>query len=139
VSPDFVLLFTVSFALTWGTWEGVFAGLVSGLMLDALSGAPFGLATLSLVETSHLASQGEINVIRTASFLPYVTITIATLVYNVVFLFLLQMTGNVVVWGASLWHVVLPAMLVNVLCMPIVYGLSCWLRKRLGPASVEWQ
>jgi hypothetical protein len=30
-------------------------------------------------------------------------------------------------------------MLVNLLCMPMVYGLACWLRKRLGPRSVEWQ
>lgn len=139
VSPDLVLLLTVSAILLQGIREGILIALVGGLMLDALSGGPFGLATLSLVVVSLLAGLGEINVFRAAKFLPYLTIVTATLIYNLVFLFLLQMTGRVVVWGASLLRVVLPAMLVNLLFMPIVYGLCYWLRKRLGPQSVEWQ
>jgi len=139
VSPDLVLLFTVSSVLLRGVREGVLVALVGGLVLDALSGAPFGLATISLVAVTLLAGVGEINVFRAARFLPYVTITAVTLVYSVVFLSLLQMRGHVVVWGASLLRVVLPAMLVNLLCMPIVYGLCAWLRKRYGPRSVEWQ
>lgn len=139
VSPNLVLLYTVSSVLSQGLEEGIFVALVGGLMLDALSGAPFGVATVALVVVTLVAALGEINVFRAAKFLPYATITVATFVYNVVVLFALQMTGHVVIWGASLWRVVLPAMLVNLLCMPMVYGLACWLRKRLGPRSVEWQ
>ena len=139
MSPNLVLLVTVSSVLSAGMRQGVFVALVGGLMLDALSGAPFGLCTVSLVLASLLAGLGEINVFRAAKFLPYVTIAMATLVYNVVALFLLQMMRHAVVWDASLWRVVLPAMLVNLLCMPMVYGLSCWLRKRAGPRPVEWQ
>ena len=139
VSPNLVLLLTVSSILLQGMRGGLLAALVGGLMLDALSGAPFGLSTVSLVLASALAGLGEINVFRAAKFLPYATIVMATLVYNVIVLFLLQMTGHAVIWHASLWRVVLPAMLVNLVCMPVVYGLSYWLRKRLGPRSVEWQ
>jgi len=139
VSPDLVLLFAVSSVLSQGVRQGVFVALVGGLMLDTLSGAPFGVGTLSLVVVSLAAGVGEINVFRAAKFLPYVTIAMTTFLYNVILLFLLQMTGHTVVWDASLWRVVLPAMLVNLLCMPVVYGLFCWLRRRLVPQFVEWQ
>lgn len=134
-----MLLYTVSCVLSQGVGEGIFVALVGGLMLDALSGAPFGVATLALVVVSLVAGLGEFNVFRAARFLPYATITLTTFVYNVMVLFSLQMTGHVVIWGASLWRAVLPAMLVNLVCMPVVYGLACWLHKRRGPRPVEWQ
>ena len=77
-SPNLVLLLTVSWVLLRGRGEGILIGLVGGLMLDAFSGAPFGLATGSLVIVTYLTGLGEINVFRTAKFLPYAAIMVAT-------------------------------------------------------------
>lgn len=139
VSPDLALLFTVSWALLEGTREGLFAGLVGGAMLDTLSGGPFGPSTVGLLIASYLASLGATNVFRTARFLPYITIGLVTLAYDLVFLALLRLTGRVVIWGPTLWRVVAPAILVNTLCMPIVYNLALWLHRRIHPQTVEWE
>ena len=139
VSPDLVLLFTVSWVLLHGRGEGVLIGLVGGVILDALSGASFGIATISLTLASMLAGLGEINVFRTAKLLPYITIGLATLIYDGVFLFLLQMTGHVVKWGPMLLRVLLPALALNTLCMSIIFGMTSWFCSHVDPQPVEWQ
>ena len=139
VGPDWVLVFAVSWVLLHGTREGILVGLVGGVALDALSGASFGLATISLTLVTGLAGFGEANIFRTAWFLPYITIGIATLVYDGLFLFLMRMTGRVVMWWPMLWRVVLPAVVINTVCMTVVYRLAGWLGGRAGPPSVEWQ
>ena len=139
VSPDLVLLFSISWALLEGTREGLFVSLVGGATLDALSGTPFGLSILSLLIVSYLASVGAINVFLAAKLLPYIAVALATLIYNGVFLGLLQMTGRVVIWGPTLWRVVFPAMLVNTACMPVVYNLVLWIHNRTHLQTVEWE
>ncbi len=139
VSPDLVLLCSLSWVLLQGTRDGILAALAGGVVLDALSGAPFGTMTLALFVVCCLGGLGEVNVPRTARFLPYLAIGVATLVYTGILLILLEMTGHVVAWGAILWRVVLPEMLLNLLCMPVIYGLVRWLRGYLYPKPVEWQ
>lgn len=139
VCPNLVLLFAISWVLLRGVGEGLFISLVGGLVLDALSGGPFGLASLSLCGASYLAGFGEFNVFRTARLLPYAAIAVATLVYHGMFLFLSQMTGRAVWWGASLGRIVLPAMGVNLLAMPVVYGLCHWVLGRIEPERAEWE
>lgn len=139
VSPDLMLLFIVSWALLEGTHEGLFASLVGGLALDALSGAPFGLSVLSLAAVSYLASVGAKNVFRTAILLPYVAIALATLIYNSIFLGLLRIMGRTVLWWPTLWRVVLPNILVNAVCMPLVYNLVLWIHRRTHIQTAEWE
>ncbi len=139
VSPNLVLLVSVSWVLAAGSREGALAGLVGGLMLDAFSGAPFGVSTVALVLASMLTGLGEIHVLRTARALPYAAIALATLVYQATVLLLLQMAGRAVIWWPMMWRAVLPEMVVNTLFMPLVYYAVRWLARRLQPRRVEWQ
>lgn len=139
VSPNLVLLFTVSWVLLQGRGEGFLLGLVSGLVLDALSGAPFGLAIVSLAPVGALAGLGEINVFRTARVLPYVTIALATLIFEGLFLLMLCMLGGMTLEWSVLWRIVLPEVVINTLCMPIMYGLVRRVCDRARPPSVEWE
>jgi rod shape-determining protein MreD len=139
VSPDLVLTFVVSWVLLEGAKEGIIASLVAGLILDGLSGAPFGSTTLALVVVSLLASLGQVNIFRSARLFPYITVVVATLVYCGISLFLLRMTGRVVIWGPTLVRIVLPAVLVNILCMPLVYNAVLWLHNHIHPRTVEWE
>ena len=138
VSPDMVLLFVVSWVLLQGRQEGLLAALVGGLMVDALSGGPFGLTVLSLVVVSLAAAVGERNLFRAAWFLPYITIFLATGLFYGVFLFLAQMTGRALPWGPALWRVALPAMVINTAFMSLVYTLTHALSRRLAPPTVKW-
>lgn len=138
VSPDLVLLFVVSWVLLQGRGEGLLAALVGGLMMDGLSGGPFGLTVLSLVVVSLAAAVGERNLFRAARFLPYITILFATGLFYGVYLLLAQMMGHGLPWGPALWRVALPAMVINTACMPLVYTLAHALSRRLAPPTVEW-
>lgn len=139
VSPDLVLVFTASNILVLGPRDGLLFALLGGLMLDALSGAPFGLVTLSLVVTGYLVGLAEYNLFRTARIVPFLSIALATIIYYVLFAFLLQMTGHPTLWGATVQRVILPAVLMNAIMMFPVYYLLLWLRARLGPPTVEWE
>lgn len=138
VSPDWVLLFTVSAVLFYGFRSCIPLLLVSGLVLDTLSGAPFGLMMLSLAIANLLAGLGELNVFRTARYLPYLAIAGATLLYEGSLLILLRLlreyttTGQAAIWWPLLWRVVLPSVVLNTLLMPIAYYLMA---KLLG---VRW-
>jgi rod shape-determining protein MreD len=138
-SPDLVLLFIVGWVLYRGLGEGIVVALVSGLVLDVLSGAPFGLRLVSLAVASSVVGIGELNVFRSAWFLPYVTVAIATLIYQCLFLFLASMMGVPVIWWPTMWRLVLPAVVVNTAFVPLVYGALGWLHRHSGPPTVEWR
>jgi rod shape-determining protein MreD len=139
VSPDLVLLLAISWVLVVGRRDGLVVALIGGVMLDALSGAPFGLVTLSLLLVSALTALGERNIPRSVHLLPYLVILAATLVQKSVLLLLLQMSGRVVLWGPMMVRAVLPATMVNVLAMVIVYNGVRWVHARLEPQRMEWQ
>ncbi|MBN1401485.1 MAG: rod shape-determining protein MreD [Anaerolineae bacterium] len=139
VSPNLALLFTVGWVLFCGVRQGIAVALVGGLVLDALSGAPFGFSTLSLLLASLVAGLGESNVFRTAWFLPYLVIALATLAYEGTLMFLLRMAGRPMVWAPALGRIVFPEALLNLLFMPLVYMLLGRLRVIWGPESAEWQ
>ena len=139
VTPDLVLLMVVAWAALRGSQEGILMALVSGVMIDALSGAPFGTATAALVAASYVVGLGAINVFRTARVFPYAAAALATLLYDLVFLFFLTMTGHEVPWAATLGRIVLPSIIINALFMAPVYHVLAWLVARMQPASVEWE
>lgn len=119
--PQFMLLAVVSWSLLRGGREGVVWGFIGGLMLDLLSGAPFGVITLPLTLAGYLAGVGEISIFRTNFLLPGTVVLLATLFYNVVFLFLLQLLGQPVEWGVAVIHVIPSVVLLNLLILPLFY------------------
>ncbi|MFQ5594473.1 MAG: rod shape-determining protein MreD [Anaerolineae bacterium] len=119
--PQFMLLTVVSWALLRGGREGAVWGFAGGVMLDLLSGAPFGVITLSLLLVGYLSGLGEINVFRANFLLPAFVVLVATLLYNAVILLLLQLLGQSVLWESALLHVILPTVLLNVLILPLFY------------------
>ena len=139
MQPDLTLVFVISWVLLQGRDQGILLSLLSGFILDTLSGAPFGLLALSLVLTSWLAGLGELNVFRTARLLPYITIALASAVFKILFLFFLQMTGRTVMWWPLLGRNILPTIVINTLLMGIIFRLCTWLVERLRPRRVEWQ
>jgi len=119
--PQFVLLTVVSWALLRGGREGVVWGFAGGVMLDLLSGAPFGITTLPLLLVGYLSGLGEINVFRANFLLPGLVALAATLLFNTVVLLLMQLLGQSVFWEPALLHVILPAVVANLLVLPLFY------------------
>jgi rod shape-determining protein MreD len=120
-SPDLTLMLAVACVLQWGVRESLAMVLVGGLMVDILTGAPFGCATLALVLISTLVGIGEVNVPRSVKILPYAAVAVGTIAYQLIWLVLLQLWGRTVLWGPMLLRETLPSVLVNTLFMPLMY------------------
>jgi len=138
VKPDLMLLVVVSWSLLRGAREGAAWALGGGLLLDLLSGGPFGAATMSLMLSSLVAGLGELNLFRGSLWLPLAAGVLASAVYNVAFLLILQVLGRPVMWGAGLLLVALPATALNALATYPTYWSVRWLHRRTRPQTLEW-
>lgn len=138
IKPDIVLLVVVSWSLLRGAEEGVVWGFIGGILLDLLSGAPFGVSTIAMALVSFLTGVGEVNVFRTNIALPLATTFFATIAYNLIFLILLQAMGWPIAWIDGFIRVILPTTILNTLLMPLVYRPMRWLHRRTGREEISW-
>lgn len=138
VKPDLMLLVVISWSLLRGAKEGLIWALIGGIGLDLVSGAPFGTLTGALVALSLVAGLGQLSVFRTHIALPLIAALVATLIYDLFFLLLLQVRGCSISWTDSLIKVVLPSMLFNVLLSPLIYKALYLLHRKTGPEEMAW-
>jgi len=136
--PDLMLLVVVSWILLRGARKGAMWALGGGLMLDLLSGGPFGVATISLGAAGLVASLSGLNVPQTTLWLPMAAGVLATFVYNVTYLALLRISGRSIPWGPSMLYVVLPSLALNALAMYPTYWSMRWLHARTSYEKLQW-
>ena len=133
---DLVLLLTLSWTLI-GEWQGgIIWGLLGGLLLDLLSGAPLGSAPLGLILAAYLAGLTEGRLWRSHVLVPLATALAGTLVYHLVSLAALSLSGYGLSWGVGLARITLPALFLNTLCMLPVYHVVRLLHSFAHPAPV---
>jgi rod shape-determining protein MreD len=149
-SPDLVLLLVISWTLLRGIQEGVVVALMGGMVLDALSGAPFGLGTVALVIASALAGLGGGAALHTSLSLGnglldtvalrLVVVVLATWIYYGLLALFLRVSGEVMSAGLALGQIVLPMAVLNLLCMLPIYGLVRLVMVRSqSQEPMEWQ
>ncbi len=138
VCPNLVLVLTVACTLLMGTRIGVIAALAGGLVLDALSGASFGISTLAMVVIALITGVGETNLFRSVRLLPYVAVSLGTFVYCAIVLALMGIGGRSLPWGSMMWYVTAPLIVVNTALMVVVYNVVALVCRRTGPRQVEW-
>ena len=138
VFADLPLLVVVSWSLLRGPREGLTWGFIAGVALDLFSGAPFGAATLGLMAAGFLSGLGQSTVFRSQFFLPLLVMLLATIVYDMLFLLVVLISGDSVSWLDSLFHLVLPSAVLNVILMPVVFVITRWLKTRFGREEMEW-
>jgi rod shape-determining protein MreD len=150
VSPDLVLLLVVSWTLLRGIQEGVVVALVGGMVLDALSGAPFGLGAAALLVASVLAGLGGGAALHTSLSLGnglldtlalrLIIVVLVTWIYYGFVAFFLRLSGEVMSAGLALGQIILPTAFLNVLCMLPIYGLVRLVVARSQTEEpMEWQ
>jgi len=121
VRVDLVLLIVLAWSVLRGFPSAIAMAWGGGVLLDLVSGAPFGahtftlglLAPATVLATRHLL---------TDSLLPALGIALAgTLCYDLVLLLALQASHVPVAWAAAFWSLVVPSAIVNTLAMPLVF------------------
>jgi len=136
--PDLMLLAVASWSLLGRASEGVLWSALGGLVLDLLSGVPFGANTVALGLIAGLTRLVFMNVFRLSIVMPLAAAGVSTVVYYVVLLLGLRLSGESVVWADAVLRVVIPSVVVNTAVMPVVFGGVRWLHKHTGPEEIGW-
>jgi rod shape-determining protein MreD len=138
VFPDLPLLLVTSWGLLQGVREGVLWGFVAGVVMDLLSGAPFGAATLSLMAAGLLAGLAKKSALSSHVLFPSVIAFLVTIVYSLLFLSIVWISGQTVVWLDSLLHTVLLAAVLNAVLVPMVFAVLRLVHKRVSQEEMGW-
>jgi rod shape-determining protein MreD len=137
--PDFVLQMVVIWALLRGWREALPWGFVGGLFLDLFSGAPFGTAALALVLVAFCCSAGSVSAFRDNPLLPVVMVFWASVLYGLLYLFLLRTHEVPVPWLSSLRQVVVPGAIVNTMLAPLTFWVVSRIERRTrSTVAVDW-
>lgn len=138
VFPDLPLLWVVSWGLLRGARQGMVWGFIAGVALDVFAGGPFGAGTLSMIAAGFLVGLTEPTLFRSHLALPLVAAFVATLVYDLVFMGIIRLSGGTVLWGEAMLHLVLPAAVLNTLLIPLVFIVARWLSRRFSGGQIEY-
>jgi rod shape-determining protein MreD len=138
VFVDLPMVAVVSWALLRGSEQGLLWGFFAGLSLDLLSGAPFGATTLALMVVGFLTGSGKSTALRSHLGVPVLIVVLATIVYNILYLLIVDLSGGRIPWLDTLIRIVLPVAALNALLAPVVFGLMRWFYTRFGRQEMEW-
>jgi rod shape-determining protein MreD len=138
VFPDLPLLFVVCWSLLRGSRGGLVWGLIAGLFLDLLSGTPAGAATVALGAVGFLAGLAQRSAFRAQLLLPVLVMAVSTVVYDLILLLAMLLSGRTVLWLETLGRIVLPSAVLNLLLLPVVYFSLRGLYRRFSGGEMEW-
>lgn len=138
VFADLPLLVVVNWSLLRGPREGIIWGCIAGLAVDLFSGAPFGAATLALIAVGLLAGLGAATVFRAHIALPLLAMFLATIVYDLLLLLVVRISGYPVAWLNSFFRIILPSAVLNAILTPVFFVIMRWLCTRFGREEMEW-
>ncbi len=130
---ELVLLLVVAWSILRGPEEGVVWAVIGGFLLDLFSAAPFGISATVMALTALLVSWVGPSLLRANSLLPLVLVPVATAIFNVLSLTLLEAFGWNANWPFVLSEVVLPLAVLNTFVAIPVYGLLFSVNSRLQP------
>ena len=127
VRPDLMLMLVVGWGVVHGNRQATLLGFGGGILLDLMSGTPFGLHAITLGAIGFLADSLQTTFFRSNIFIPLATIFVATLMIYIGSAAALQTLGYPVSWAIYIFNIVLPTAILNTALMPLVY----WVLRRL--------
>lgn len=126
VTPDFVLIFAVCWAVIRGQDESWVVVPAAGFLRDLVTSDPLGTSALAFIPIVLLAAAVRLRALDT-DFVPAIAVVAAgSLAYGIISMGVLGVTGQFVHVGDALVRVVLPSAIVNALFAPIVYLPVKW-------------
>lgn len=131
VTPNLLLILTMSFGLMRGRKEGMFVGMFCGLLVDAFFSNILGPYMLLYMMIGYANGFFHKNYMIEDVMLPLIVIMLDDILFNTVifiFCFLLKNKTN---YAAYLYRVILPEMLSTALLTVIIYKLYVFINKCL--------
>lgn len=126
----------------WTVLRGLEAGLswaiIGGLSLDFLSGAPFGIFTLTMIVTALIAGLFHGRIFGSSVVLPLGLAFPLSLFFNTVVLLLLNVLGRPIDWLNAFSYVLLPVALYDTGAMIVIFPLLYLLNRWLNPQPLTF-
>lgn len=138
VHPDLVLVAVISWSVLRGAPEGLVWAVVGGLCLNLFSSGPFGLIIAPLAIVCLLARLGYSRVYGAHIALPLFLTFPLSVVFYLSYALLLSLTGRPLAWSATLVQIILPASLLNIVAMLVLFPLLRRLHRRVSPPAISW-
>jgi len=130
VVPDLMLLLVVCWSLLRNLQDSLTWALLGGVILDLLSGGPFGATAISLAGACAATRAGTMSISRDSAWLPASAALLATAVYDVTYLVLLRLAGRPISWSEGLLQVLIPCMVLNALTIYPLWWMMRWIHRR---------
>ena len=136
--PDLVFLLVAVWAFLRGPIEGAVWAFIGGLLLDTLSGGPFGGFTLALLAAALLVGQQWGRELGSTAFQLVLLVLVACFVSHGVLLLAMSATGYPVNWQYVLSHITGPSAVLNALLAPVVHLPLSWIDRRTRPEGITF-
>jgi rod shape-determining protein MreD len=121
--PNLLLVLLVAWFAVRDQREAFILVPLAGLALGLLDSYPLGLTMLALAPLILLSDVHDLRLVD-SDFLPAVAVTaVATAAYEGVLLATLAVNGDSIGWLASVRDVIAPAIIANILLLPLLYVL----------------
>ena len=138
IVPDLVLICSIYFSLLNGKVVGETTGFISGLLLDFITGIPFGFNILFRTIIGYVAGIFAKNVIISGFILPMLCVGIGTIAKTLMVEVLGLLFPNVHIYIAGLIsYDFLFEFIENVLLAPFVFKFLSFFRKSIAVRSVK--
>ena len=137
--PNLVLLLVAGWTLVRGAGAGIRWAIAGGLLLDLVAPGPLGVHALALAAGAYATGFLQRSFEADPVLLPVLSGVLATVVYNLVLLGILQLLGNPVALLPVLQGWVAPSSLYDALLLPLAVVLLRRLDRALPePVAIEW-
>ena len=134
---DLVLVIVLSWNLAYPESESLLWALLGGLMLDSLSGAHMGINIISLTLASLIANLAGSRVWSTHIILRISVGIIGTIIYYLVYILLLTITGWTTDWANLPIDNLVRSIIINVFIIILIVPTARWLAEKLTKRSID--
>ena len=121
-----------------GLREGLIWALIGGLSLDILSGAPFGLFSLTMLIMALVTSLFHGRLFGSSIILPLGLTFPVSLLFNGMALLLLNLLDRPIIWNDAFSYVLVPAAIFNTATMLFIFPLLYLLNRWLNPQPLSF-
>jgi len=121
VTPDLILIMTISYGLLKGSDDGLVFGLCAGLFLDLIAGGLIGIKTISKLAAGFAAGFMEKNIFKDNLLVPIIAVFIGTIVFESFSIIMyIAFKANLNFFTIFIARII-PLAFINALIAPIIY------------------
>ena len=135
ISPNLMLILTMSFGLMRGRKEGMLVGFFCGFLTDCFFSSIMGLYMFLYMIIGYINGFFHKNYMIEDVLLPLIVIIVDELIFNTVIFILFFFLKNRLDYGSYFAKIILPEMLCTALLTIIVYKFYVFINKRLKRKS----